>query len=148
MLRAVGNHDAFTGQVNTFHVTIKEAHAVQQLADRVDDMGDVEITRTPFVEHRAKQKKVLPIHPSHFRSRVTRKSLFQLKRRIQATKPAAENDDLVPLVCTHAPAPPFFLIASCTCAATIVRRSYLRRFTVESFRIKQIRSSVPVSMLV
>src|SRR5262249_17069287 len=148
MLRAVGNHDAFTGQVNTFPAPIKEAHAVQQLADRVDDMGDVEITRSHFVEHRGKQEKVLPIHQHDFHIRVTRKSLFQLKRRIQATKPAAENDDSVPLVSTPPPAPPFFLIASCTCAATIVRRSYLRRFTVESFRIKQIRSSVPISMLV
>src|SRR5262249_24771076 len=148
MLRAVGNHDAFTGQINTFHVTTKEAHAAEQFADRVDDMGDVEIARSHFVEHRGKQEKVLPIHQHYFHIRVTRKSLFQLKRRIQATKPTAENDDSVPLVCTHTPAPAFFLIARCTCAATIVRRSYLRRFTVESFGIKQIPSSVPVSMLV
>ena len=48
-------------EITGFDVSMKERHMTQQLADRADDIGDIEVARLEFVQHRGEEGKVVAV---------------------------------------------------------------------------------------
>src|SRR5678815_4429051 len=77
--------------IDGFDLSMKERHTMQELADRAHDIGDIEIARRDFVQHRGKEKKVVAIDESHVQVVSLCKRFFKLKRGIHAAEPPAQN---------------------------------------------------------
>ena len=83
--------DSFMHEIDGFDVSMKERHTTQQLADRADDIGDIEIARRDLVQHRGEEEKVIAIDESHVQVVSLRKRSFEFQRGIHAAKPATQN---------------------------------------------------------
>ena len=93
------DRDAFVCDIDALHVADEKAHVPQHLADRVDDIGQIEIARRDLVQHRGEEEEVLATDKSHFEIRKLK--LLKLQRGIKSAEAAAENED-ASFVC-HAP---------------------------------------------
>jgi len=78
-------------KIDVLDIATKEIHVANHLADRINDISQVQIACRDLMQHRRKKKEVLAIYDNHVKPRVSK--LFELQRCIQAAKAAAENED-------------------------------------------------------
>jgi hypothetical protein len=55
----------------------------------IDDVGQIEVARGDFVQHRREQKKVFAVHDRDLEARIF--PLFELERRIKSAEAPAED---------------------------------------------------------
>ena len=53
--------DSLIHEVDGFDGPVEECHATQQLTDRADDIGDIEVARRDFVQHRGEAETVVAV---------------------------------------------------------------------------------------
>ncbi|GEM_PF-4279774 len=99
--QTVRHVNAPVAQIDLLHVAVEEPHALEHLANRIDDMRHVKIARRHFVQHRREQSEVLFIDQRNLDVRISREGFFQMQSRIQAAKTTAENDDSCFFLCAH-----------------------------------------------
>ncbi len=49
------------GEIDGFNFSMKEVHATQELSDRADNVGDVEIIGGHFVQHGGEEEKIVVV---------------------------------------------------------------------------------------
>ena len=80
-------------QIDGFDMTVEEGHATQQLADRAHDIGDIEVARRHFVQHRGKEEKVVAVDKGDIQVSALCKRLLEFQGGIHATEPTAQNQN-------------------------------------------------------
>ena len=94
MVSAVVRHrDASRGEVDLLDGADEEPRALQQLAQGVHDVDDVEIARRDLVQHRGEEKEVLAAHERHLDRRRSSQQPLELTCGRQAAETATENDN-------------------------------------------------------
>src|SRR5215471_8089752 len=132
MVNPVRHVDCFFHQINSLHLAFHEVHSPQQLADRIDYTGQVEVAGRDFVEHGREEEEVLPIHNRDVHIRITAEGLLELQGHIQAAKSPAQNYD------THV------LCSPITHAATS-QYTLMAPFAPESFSNSSLKFSRPAT---
>ncbi len=92
-VRAVRNHHAAPRQIYRVHCAVEELHALQQLANRIDDVRHIQIARCYFVQHRREQKVVLAVDQRDFQPLATLQRALKLQRRVKPGESSAQNHD-------------------------------------------------------
>src|SRR5215471_8316512 len=90
-IETVRDNDLFFVNVDLVHIAAEKVHAANHFADRIDDVGQIQIARRNFMQHWREQKKVLAIYDSDLETWVP--AFFKLQRRIQPAETAAENQN-------------------------------------------------------
>ena len=98
---AVRDANALVGQIDVLHIALEEVGTVQQFADGIDNVRDVQVARGHFVEHRREQKKIFTIDQRDVHIRRMGELFFQVHGGIYAAEPTPKNDNLRPSVGTH-----------------------------------------------
>src|SRR5262245_33045752 len=96
VIEAMRNNDLLFLEVNLLHFAAEEIHAANHLANRINDIGQIQIARRDLVQHRSKEKKVLAINDRDFKARIV--ALLEFQRGIKSAEATAENED-TRLVC-------------------------------------------------
>src|SRR5260221_8819293 len=92
-VRSMGHDHLTFRNVNRLNFSLEELNTSQQLLDRIDDVGQIEITRRYFLKHRGKQKEIILSDKRDFEIAIT--PLFKLKCGVYPAKTTADNDDTV-----------------------------------------------------
>src|SRR5258706_4451417 len=90
---SVSNDHATLLQIDSLDVAIEKMCAAQQLAHRIDDVRQVQVTSRNFMQHRREQKEVLAIDKREFNIRVMTKLLFNMQTGINNSAAAPQNQD-------------------------------------------------------
>ena len=85
--------DSFMHEIDGFDVTMKKRHATQQLSDRANDIGDIEVARGDFVQHRGEEEIVVTVDEGDVQVGSPRKRSFEFQRGIHAAEPTAQNQN-------------------------------------------------------
>ena|SRR6478609_4919253 len=83
--------DALVREINGFDLAVKERHPSQQPADRADDIGDVEITRRDFVQHRSEEEKVVLVDEGDVQVGSARQRAFEFQGGIHPAESTTQN---------------------------------------------------------
>ena len=81
------------GEVDLLHFAIEELHVLQQLSDRIDDVGHVEITRRDFMQHWREQRMVLAIDNRDTNTGIAGYGLFQAQRGVKSAESRTKYQD-------------------------------------------------------
>jgi hypothetical protein len=95
-IEAMRHYDLLLLKIDVLDIAAEEIHVPNHLANRINDVRQIQIARRDLVQHRREEEKVLAIYDGHFKPRVA--SFLELKRGVQAAESAAENED-TRLVC-------------------------------------------------
>src|SRR6266567_7915136 len=90
-IEAMRDNDLLFVDVDLVHVPAEEIYVPNHFADRINDVGQIQVARCDFVQHRSEQEKVLAINNRDFELRVS--TSLELQRRIEPAETAAENED-------------------------------------------------------
>src|SRR5215831_11552489 len=133
-IESMRDNNLFFPGVDLVHVAAEKVHAANHFADRINDVGQIQIARRDFVQHWREQEKVLAIYDRHFKPRIV--ALLEFQRSIKSAKAATENKHAC-LVghnaeLKNAPFKPEQLAERPCLERTAARR--LRRFSIANFR--------------
>ncbi|MFN8643862.1 MAG: hypothetical protein U0802_20205 [Candidatus Binatia bacterium] len=92
-LDAVGDGHHPRAQVDVQHLSVEERGAAEQLADRVDDVGEIEVGGRHLVQHRREEEEVVLVDQRDLDGRVAAEEPFELHHRVDPAEPAAEDHD-------------------------------------------------------
>jgi hypothetical protein len=92
-VRAVRHRDLSTPEVDARDVAVEKADLVQQLAHGVHDVGDVEVARRDLMQHGSEEKEVVFVDDGDLDVRVVPETAIELDRGVDATEPAADDQD-------------------------------------------------------
>jgi hypothetical protein len=56
-MEAVRNHHLLALDVDLVYVATEKIHVTNHFSDGIDDVGQIQITRRDFVQHRSKEEK-------------------------------------------------------------------------------------------
>jgi hypothetical protein len=90
-VKSVRDHDSTLRQVDRPNLTFKESYVPQHLANRIDDMGYIEVACRYFVKHWREQEEIFLTDQCDFESGIT--AFLELKRRVETTETTAEDED-------------------------------------------------------
>src|SRR6516164_11776803 len=90
-IESMRDNDLFFIDIDLVHVAAEEIHVPNHFANRIDDVGQIQIAGCDLVQHRREQEEILPIYDSNFESRVP--TFLEFQSRIKPAKSAAENED-------------------------------------------------------
>src|SRR5581483_11089630 len=93
MVDAVRNRNDLALDVDRLDVTCEEIDPLEQLADWVDDIRQVQIAGSHFVQHRREQEKVFAVDERDLHVRVACEGLLQFDGHVQTAETTAENQD-------------------------------------------------------
>ena len=85
-LRAVDDVHPPCWKINGLNFAVEKPDFLKQLADRIHDVGDIQVAGGHFVQHGRKQEKVLAINKCHLEVRVTGPRLLQLERGVESAE--------------------------------------------------------------
>src|SRR5262250_901741 len=100
-LRAVDDVHPPGWKINGLNFAVEEPDFLRHFADRVHDVGDIQVAGGHLVQHGGKQEKVLAIDKCDLKVRVTGHRLLQLERRVEAAEAAAQYQNPSWPVLTH-----------------------------------------------
>src|SRR5689334_7131068 len=80
-------------QINGLDITVKECDVAQQFADRADDIGDVEVARRDFMQHRSEQEKVIAVDEGDVQVGSPRQRMLEFEGGIHPAEPTPQNQD-------------------------------------------------------
>ncbi len=92
-VEAVPDEDRAMGQVDRLDVADEDGRALQQRAQRADNVRDVEVTRRHLVQHRCEEKEILAADERNFHSPVLADEALEMQGRVNAAEPAAEHQN-------------------------------------------------------
>ena len=78
-------------EIDDFDIAMKERHAAQQLADRADDIGDIEVARRDFMQHRGEEEKVVAVDEGHVQVSASCQCVFEFQRDIHPAESTPQN---------------------------------------------------------
>ena len=99
----VGDRHRAGREVDLLDVPVEELHVRDELADRVDDVRDVEVARRDLVEHRREEEEVVPVDDRDVDVREAEEPLVELQGRVDAAEAAADDHDLSAGIGGHHP---------------------------------------------
>ena len=98
VLFAVRDADGFSSEINALDAAIKDLYAFQKLADRANDMRDVQIARGYLVQHRSEEKEIFAVDQRYLYILVTSKGLFEIEGRVKPPKTASKYQNICFLI--------------------------------------------------
>ena len=101
LIKAMGNHDFFFGDINLRDLARKETDMSQHLAHGIHDRGEIQIARCDFVKHRREQEEVIPIDQGDLDGRVPSYSLLKVHGDGETRKTTAKNKYLLSYRAAH-----------------------------------------------
>src|SRR5207247_8598292 len=82
-------------QIDPIDLSDEDFDTAEQLAERIDNVRDLQIAGSDFVQHRREQEKIIPTDQANLHLGRARQQSLQVQRRIDAPKTSAEDDDLL-----------------------------------------------------
>jgi hypothetical protein len=101
----VANHHPPALEVDPLHLAHEEHRAAHHPADRIHDVGDVEVARGHLVQHRREQDEVVAVDDGDLDLGIPRDGALQLDGGVHPGEPAAQDHDPDRLRRAHAPTP-------------------------------------------
>src|SRR5262249_31003971 len=98
---SVSHHHSFVFQVDRLNIAVAKLDALQKLSHWINYVSYVENPGGYLMQHRSEQEKIVAVDQSDLHIGIARQRLFEFERRINAGKPAAENNDLCLIVGSH-----------------------------------------------
>lgn len=89
-LFAVGYRYDARVEVDVLDLPVEYLDVLEELAYRADDMCDIEVRGSHFVEHRRKEEKILAVDQRYFDIRVPCERPVQMESGVQSAESAAE----------------------------------------------------------
>ena len=80
-------------EIDRFYFPGEKIDPLQELSDRIDDIGEIEITGGDFVQHRRKQKEVVAIYQRDLDIGIAGQRVLEVNRRMESGETAAENQN-------------------------------------------------------
>src|ERR1700756_4303149 len=80
-------------QIEFIHIANQHLNTAKQLAQRIYDIGNLEITRRDLMKHRREQEKVVAANQANLDRAFSRHQFLKMYRSINSAEAAAENDD-------------------------------------------------------
>src|SRR6516165_3406072 len=88
-------------KINGLNFAVEKPDFLKHFADRIHDVGDIQVAGGHFVQHGRKQEKVLAINKCDLEVRVTGHRLLQLERGVQPAEAPAQYQNPSWPVRTH-----------------------------------------------
>ena len=82
---------AMTRDIDRLNVSVEDVHVLEQLADRADDVRDVEVACGHLMEHRRKEKKVLAVNERYFDICISCDRPVKFQCGVHSAEPASED---------------------------------------------------------
>src|SRR5260221_2160638 len=89
----MGNHRPLVWQIDPLDLTDKDFDAAEQLAEGIDNVRDLQVTGSDFVQHRREQEKIIATDQANLYLGRARQQFLHVQCGIDAAKTAAEDDD-------------------------------------------------------
>ena len=70
--RTMDDSNLLFHEIDSLHFPVKELGFSQQFADRIYDMGDVQVARGDLMQHGGKEEKVFAVYHGNFDVRLAR----------------------------------------------------------------------------
>src|SRR5207249_5586752 len=90
---ATRNKDPLVRQINLVNAADQHLDPAEELAQGIDDVGDLEIARCNLVKHGCEQEKVIATNEANLRRSLSRHQFLKMDCGVNATETTAENDD-------------------------------------------------------
>src|SRR5438552_4011938 len=101
IVKAMGYADAIALEINRFDLSGKEIDPLEQLADGIHDVGQVQIAGCHLVQHWGEQEEIVPVHERYLDIRIASQRVIKMNRRVQPGKTAAKDDNTSFLCFSH-----------------------------------------------
>src|SRR5262249_2422713 len=89
-IKSMRNSDAFAFEVDFVDIAAEKVDMPDHFANRINDVGQIQIAGRDLVQHRCKQKEVFPVNNRHLETRVF--ASFKVEDGVKAAESAPENE--------------------------------------------------------
>src|SRR5688572_3640347 len=91
---AMRDFDFVGVEVDRFDIADKKLRSLQKLADRIQDVGRVEVAGGYFMQHWSKEKEIVAVHQRYLDIRIRTELFFQFSGGVETAEAAAEDHNL------------------------------------------------------